>query len=291
METRRLGRLGHQSSVLIYGAAALGAVDQDRADASIQEALDAGINHFDVAADYGEAEQRLGPRMGEIRDRIFLATKTGRRTYDEAWSEINRSLERLQTDRIDLIQMHAVCDLENLDLVTGKGGSLEAAIRAKEEGMVAAIGITGHTAQAPAVHTEGLRRFDFDSVLTPLNYRLATDPQYAADYAGLVEAIKASDAALMTIKMIARRNWQEGEQKPYDTWYRPFDEQRYITAATAWLLNGHPEITGLATAGETRLLRQMITAEKERAELSPEDAAAILDEVQDYSSPFVAMPF
>jgi aryl-alcohol dehydrogenase-like predicted oxidoreductase len=291
METRRLGRLGHQSSVLIYGAAALGAVDQDRADASIQEALDAGINHFDVAADYGEAEQRLGPRMGEIRDRIFLATKTGRRTYDEAWSEINRSLERLQTDRIDLIQMHAVCDLENLDLVTGKGGSLEAAIRAKEEGMVAAIGITGHTAQAPAVHTEGLRRFDFDSVLTPLNYRLAKDPQYAADYAALVESIKASDAALMTIKMIARRNWQEGEEKPYDTWYRPFDEQRYITAATAWLLNGHPEITGLATAGETRLLQQMITAEKERSELSTEDAAAILDEVQDYSSPFVAMPF
>ncbi len=187
METRRLGRLDHQSSVLIYGAASLGGVDQDRADASIQEALDAGINHFDVAADYGDAELRLGPRMPEIRDRIFLATKTGRRTFDEAWSEINRSLERLQTDHVDLIQMHAVCDLENLDLVTGKGGSLEAAIRAKEEGMVTAIGITGHTAQAPSVHREALRRFDFDSVLTPLNYQLSTDPQYADDYAALVE--------------------------------------------------------------------------------------------------------
>ncbi|MEV6412202.1 aldo/keto reductase [Kribbella sp. NPDC051718] len=290
METRRLGRLEHQSSVLIYGAASLGGVDQDRADASIQEALDAGINHFDVAADYGDAELRLGPRMGEIRDRIFLATKTGRRTYDEAWAEINRSLERLQTDRVDLIQMHAVCDLENLDLVTGKGGSLEAAIRAKEEGMVSAIGITGHTAEAPSVHLEGLRRFDFDSVLTPLNYKLSTDSKYADDYAALVEAVKASDAALMTIKMIARRNWQDGEEKAYDTWYRPFDEQRYVTAATAWLLNGHPEITGLATAGETRLLRQMIQAEKERADLSPDDAAAILDEVQDYQSPFVDMP-
>jgi aryl-alcohol dehydrogenase-like predicted oxidoreductase len=290
METRRLGRLGHDSSVLIYGAASLGGVDQDRADASIQEALDAGINHFDVAADYGDAELRLGPRMAEIRDRIFLATKTGRRTYDEAWAEINRSLERLQTDRVDLIQMHAVCDLENLDLVTGKGGSLEAAIRAKEEGMVSAIGITGHTAEAPSVHREGLRRFDFDSVLTPLNYRLSTDPKYADDYAALVEAVQASDAALMTIKMIARRGWADGEEKTYDTWYRPFDEQRYVTAATAWLLNGHPEITGLATAGETRLLQQMITAEKERAELSPEDAAAILDEVQDYASPFIDMP-
>jgi predicted aldo/keto reductase-like oxidoreductase len=291
METRRLGRLEHRSSVLIYGAASLGAVDQERADASIQEALDAGINHFDVAADYGDAELRLGPWMPKIRERIFLATKTGRRTYDEAWAEINRSLERLQTDRIDLIQMHAVCDLENLDLVTGKGGSLEAAIRAKEEGMVSAIGITGHTAAAPSVHTEGLRRFDFDSVLTPLNYRLARDPAYADDYAGLVEAVKASDAALMTIKMIARRNWEEGEEKSYDTWYRPFDEQRYITAATAWLLNAHSEVTGLATAGETRLLRQMVIAERERVGLSAEDAAGILDEVQDYASPFVNMPF
>jgi predicted aldo/keto reductase-like oxidoreductase len=288
METRRLGRLGHQSSVLIYGAAALSAVDQGRADASIQEALDAGINHFDVAADYGEAELRLGPWMQRIRAQIFLATKTGRRTYDEAWAEINRSLERLQTDRLDLIQMHSVCDLENLDLVTGRGGSLEAAVRAKDEGMVSAIGITGHTHQAPSVHTEALRRFDFDSVLTPLNYRLSTDPAYADDYARLVEAVQASDAALMTIKMIARRNWAEGEDKSYDTWYRPFDEQRYITAAVTWLLNGHPEITGLATAGETKLLRQMVAAEADRAGMSVDDAAAILDEVIDYRTVFDA---
>jgi predicted aldo/keto reductase-like oxidoreductase len=291
METRRLGRLGHQSSVLIYGAAALAGVDQDRADASVQEALDAGINHIDVAADYGDAELRLGPMMPRIRDRVLLASKTGRRTYDEAWAEINRSLERLRTDRLDLIQMHAVCDLENLDLVTGRGGSLEAAVRAKEEGMVTAIGITGHTHEAPRVHTEALRRFDFDSVLTPLNYRLSTDPRYADDYAALVEAVRASDAALMTIKMIARRNWSEHEDKQYDTWYRPFDEQRYITAATAWLLNGHPEVTGLATAGETRLLRQMVKAETERSEMTVDEAAAILDEVADYRTVFdEAMP-
>ena len=291
METRRLGRLGHSSSVLIYGAAALGDVDQDTADASVAEALDAGINHFDVAADYGDAEIRLGPNMAAMRDRIFLATKTGRRTREEAWSEINRSLERLRTDHVDLIQMHAVCDLDNLDLVTGADGSLEAAIRAKDEGMVGAIGITGHGHDAPAVHTEALRRFDFDSVLTPLNYKLSTDPAYAEAYAGLVAAVQASDAALMTIKMIARRNWDDGEDKSYSTWYRPFDEQRYITAAITWLLDGHPEITGLATAGETRLLRQMIAAERERSSMSVEDAASILDEVNDYRTVFdEAMP-
>src|SRR5919106_3855037 len=129
VEQRRLGRLGHQSSVLIYGAAALSEVDQDTADASIQLALDAGINHFDVAASYGDAELRLGPWMPSIRDRIFLATKTELRDRDDSWAQVNRSLERLQTDRVDLIQVHAVGDLAELDRVTGRGGSLESAVR------------------------------------------------------------------------------------------------------------------------------------------------------------------
>src|ERR1035437_2326192 len=136
MQTRRLGRIGHDSSVLIYGAASLSDVDQARADISIQEALDAGINHFDVAADYGDAELRLGPWMPRIRSQIFFANKTGRRTDAEAWTEINRSLERLQTDHLALIQLHSVGDLETLDQVTGNGGALAAAVRAKEEGLV-----------------------------------------------------------------------------------------------------------------------------------------------------------
>ena len=289
METRRLGRLEHMSSVLIYGAASLGDVDQDTADASIQQALDAGINHFDTAASYGEAELRLGPNMAAMRDRIFLATMTGDRTEEEAWASINRSLERLQTDHVDLIQMHAVCDLPDLDRVTGDKGSLKAAIRAKDEGLARAIGITGHTHEAPAVHTEGLRRFDFDSVLTPLNYRLWKVPGYAESYQGLVEAVQKSDAALMTIKMIARRPWPTEEHR-YSTWYEPFDEQRLVNAAITWLLDGHPEVTGLATAGETALLGKMVEAEQARASLTVEQAQAVLDELGagEYESPFEA---
>src|SRR3954463_8147806 len=147
MELRRLGRLGHLSSVVIYGAAALGDVDQSTADRSVQEALDAGINHFDVAASYGDAELRLGPWIPRIRDQIFLATKTGDRDRESAWASINRSLERLQTDHVDLIQLHAVGDLDELDKVTGPGGALEAATRAQEEGLVGAVGITGHGTQ------------------------------------------------------------------------------------------------------------------------------------------------
>src|SRR4051794_8485447 len=144
MEKRRLGRLEHRSSVLIYGAAALGDVSQDVADRSVQEALDAGVNHFDVAADYGEAELRLGPWMPRIRSDIFLATKTGRRDRESAWEQINASLRRLQTDHVDLLQLHAIGDLEELEAATRSDGALSAAVRAQEEGLVGAIGITGH---------------------------------------------------------------------------------------------------------------------------------------------------
>ena len=169
MQRRRLGRLGHDSSVLIYGGAALGEVSQDVADASVREALDAGINHFDVAADYGEAELRLGALMDELRPRVFLATKTGLRDRDPAWAQVNASLERLRTDRVDLLQLHAIGDLDELDRVMRPGGALEAAVRAQEEGLVGAVGITGHGPSATATHLEALRRFPFATLLTPLN--------------------------------------------------------------------------------------------------------------------------
>jgi len=291
MQTRRLGRIGHDSSVLIYGAASLAEVDQDRADASVQEALDAGINHFDVARGYGEAELRLGPWMPRIRDDIFLATKTGERTAEGAWREVNESLDRLQTDHVDLIQLHAVCDLAELDLLTAKGGGLEGVVRAREEGLAGAIGITGHTHAAPGVHTEALRRFDFDSVLTPVSYRLATDAAYRHDLDELFAAAARSDAAVMGIKAIARRNWSDDEPRRYDTWYLPLDRQREVTAAVAWVLGTFPQLTGIATAGETRLLRAMVEAEQASTHITPSEAAEVLDRVGDYSSPFVSMPF
>jgi predicted aldo/keto reductase-like oxidoreductase len=289
MQKRRLGRLGHQSSVLIYGSAALGEVDQDTADASVQLALDAGINHFDVAASYGDAELRLGPWMPTIRDRIFLATKTGLRDRDEAWAQINHSLERLQTDRLDLIQVHSVGELEELDLVTGSGGSLQAVVRARDEGLAGAVGITGHGHQAPATHLEALRRFPFDTVLSPLNYVLGQDPAYLADYQALVAEIQAQDAGLMIIKSASRRNWPEPVEHGYSTWYEPFDDQEPITSAVAWVLS-HPEVTGIATPGDVGLLPLLVQAERRLAETSRAEAEAILARAADYSSPFINIP-
>lgn len=286
MEHRRLGRLGRENSVLIFGGAALGEVTQDVADGVIQQALDAGVDHFDTAADYGESELRYGQWMPEIRDRIFLSTKTGDRDGDAARRSIERSLERLQVDSVDLIQLHAVGDLEDLDRATGTGGALEAAIRAREEGLVGAIGITGHGNDAPATHLEALRRYPFDTVLTPWNYILSTDENYRRDFEALVGEIKLQDAGLMTIKTISRRNWPTDDQR-YSTWYEPFDQQEYIDAAVSFVLS-FEEITGIAMVGEVGLIPNMLEAEGRRS--SREEAARVLAEAPEYSSPFLSMP-
>jgi aryl-alcohol dehydrogenase-like predicted oxidoreductase len=290
MEKRRLGRLGHESSVLVYGAAALAEVDQDTADASIQEALDAGINHFDVAAGYGDAELRLRPWAGRLGGDAFLATKTGERERERAWAQINTSLERLGVDRVDLIQLHAVGDLADLDRATGSGGALEAAVRARDEGLVGAIGITGHGHAAPATHREALRRFPFDTVLTPWNHLLARRPDFAADFVALRGECQSQDAALRIIKAVARRNWPEGSVPGYATWYEPWEDAERIDAAIAFVLRT-PGVTGLATPGDVRLLARVIAAADRARTMTDAQIEGALGAAPAYSSPFERMPF
>ena len=290
MEHRRLGRLGQENSVLTFGGAALSETGEEDSDRAIQQALDAGVTHFDTAADYGDSELEYGRWMGEIRDRIFLSTKTGLRDKDAARRQIEASLERLRVDDVDLLQLHAVGDLEDLDRATGPGGSLEAAIEAKEEGLVGAIGITGHGNGAPATHLEALRRFPFDTVLTPWNFILSTDEGYRADYNALVDEVKRQDAGLLIIKSISRRNWPEGDatgDQRYATWYEPFDRQEHINAAVSWVLS-HDEVTGLAMAGDVNLVPMMLEAERRR--MTREEAERVLSRVPGYSSPFVSVP-
>ena len=284
MEKRRLGRIGHETSVLVYGAAALGDVTQETADASLAQALDAGINHLDTAASYGEAELRMGPTVERVRDQVFLATKSTERRAEDAWRELNRSLELLHTDHIDLWQIHGVCDMDELDKVFAPGGAIEAFVRAKEDGIVSWVGITGHTEQAPVVHAEALRRHDFDSVLTPVNYHLYTaDATFRANFDTLYGMIQDRDVALRTIKAIARRPWTGDRQLA--TWYEPFTEPEDIRAAISWVLGTFQYIAGLATAGETTLLDKAIAAEANRMELA--EASAHLALSGDYTTIFV----
>jgi aryl-alcohol dehydrogenase-like predicted oxidoreductase len=288
MEQRRLGRIGHMSSVLIYGGAALSEVSQEVADRSIQLALDSGINHFDTAADYGDSELRLGPWMPRIRERIFLATKTGDPTASEAYESIRRSLGRLQVARVDLIQLHSVGAFDDLDRRTAPGGALDGAIRAREEGLVAAIGITGHGMKAPAVHREALRRFPFDTVLTPYNYRLTRYPDYLRDFDALVEEVHAQDAGLMVIKAVARNLWRAGEEHRFATWYEPLEEQGAIDAAMAFAL-ARREATGICTAGDVRLIPMQIEAEARASSLPLDQAVATLERVPDLEPPFLRL--
>ena len=288
MERRRLGRLEHRSSVLIYGAAALAEVTQDVADASIALALSAGINHLDTAADYGDSELRLRPWMPRIRDDIFLATKTGDRTGSAAYDSIRRSLDRLGVTRVDLFQLHAVGTLRELDLVTGPRGALEGALRAKEEGLVSAIGITGHGMRAPATHLEALLRFPFDTVLTPWNYRLSLDDAYRHDFEALCAATREGDVGLMLIKAIARNLWRSEAEATRETWYEPLEDQAAVDAAVAFALGS--DATGIATPGDVHLLPSVIAAEARRAAVSAEDIRRTLDAVPDLEPPFVPVP-
>ncbi|MDQ3429341.1 MAG: aldo/keto reductase [Actinomycetota bacterium] len=291
MEHRRLGRLGRDNSVLIFGGAALGEATEEASDLAMQQALDAGVDHFDTAADYGDSELHYGRWMSEIRDRIFLSTKTGDREGDAARRSIENSLQRLRVDSVDLIQLHAIGDLEDLDRATGPGGSLEAAIRAKEEGLVGAIGITGHGNEAPATHLEALNRYPFDTVLTPWNFILSTDDDYRRDFEALVGEIKRQDAGLMAIKAISKRNWPEGDperDQQYTTWYEPFDRQEHIDAAVSFVLS-YEEITGIAMVGDVTLVPNMLEANARR--MPRERAEEILTNAPNYSSPFISMPF
>ena len=289
MEHRRLGRLGSENSVLIFGGAALAEATEEDSDMAIAQALDAGVNHFDTAADYGDSELQYGRWMPEIRNRIFLSTKTGLREKDAAKRQIEDSLERLRVDNVDLLQLHSVGGIEDLDRATGPGGSLEAAVEAKEEGLIGAIGITGHGNEAPATHLEALRRYPFETVLTPWNYILSTDEGYRADYEALVEEVRRQDAGLMIIKTISRRNWPEGgaDGHRYTTWYEPFDQQEYIDAAVSWVLS-HEEVTGLAMAGDVTIVPMILKTGGQK--MSREDAEQVLSLAPDYSSPFISMP-
>ncbi len=261
------GRTGHQSSRAIFGAAALSRVTQDEADRAIELVLDHGINHFDTAASYGEAELRLGPWMQRIRGDVFLATKTGERTRAAARDELHRSLERLRTDRVDLWQLHNLVDAAEWATALGPGGALEAAVEARDQGLVRYIGVTGHGVEVAERHLAALERFAFDSVLLPYSYVMMQNPSYAADFEALAAACAERGVALQTIKAITRRPWGERSQDRA-TWYQPLEDPDAIRLAAHWVL-GRPEAF-LNTVGDVDVLPRLLT-EIESFEARPSD--------------------
>src|SRR3954449_12972651 len=259
------GATGHESSRVIFGAAALGDVSKADADRTLEALLEHGVNHIDVAASYGDAELRIATWLREHE--FFVATKTGQRTYAGAREEIRRSLDRLGVDHVDSIQLHNLVDVIEWHIALSAGGALEACLEAREEGLVRFIGVTGHGLSVPKMHTRSLERFGFDSVLRPYNWRQMQDPRYAETFDELAATCAERDVALQTIKSLAYRPW-EGRPHTAATWYEPLTEQADIDLAAHWVLGN--EQAFLLTTGDVDVLPKLLDA-AERFQERPSD--------------------
>lgn len=284
MEKRRLGRTEHMSSVVSFGGAAFMKINQDEADRTVKLVFEHGINHLDIAPHYGEAEIRIGPWMKKYRKQCFLACKTLKRTKKEAREDLHRSLERLQTDHFDLYQLHSMDKMSNLETVLGPGGAMETIVEARSQGLLNYIGITGHNLP---LQLEALNMFDFDTVMFPFNFILYRDSQYRSDFEKLMKKVRERDVGAIAIKAIAKGNWEKKYQvldryeRPYSTWYKPFEEVEEVTRALSFALS--MGFSTMISASDVKLLELTLDAVGKVHVLNQEENDAMLREAEKYS--------
>jgi aryl-alcohol dehydrogenase-like predicted oxidoreductase len=256
MDQRRLGRTEHRSSVAILGGAAFWASSTEEAAPGFEAALAAGVNHLDIAPQYGEAERALGPLIPAVRDRLFVGCKTLRHNADGVRAQLENSLSVLGCDSFDLYQMHAVCDIAELD---ARADAATAILRARDEGLCRFVGITGHDVTVAASHLEALRRYDLDTVMLPVNRRFWADPDYRRDLEALLAECADRDVGVMAIKAVARRPWPAEAERHATTWYEPYADDGDIEASVNFTLSV-PGVHGFCTAGDLGLLPRVLRA-------------------------------
>jgi len=271
------------STIAIFGAAAFSEISQEDADQVMEQIIEAGINHIDVAPGYRQAEMRIGPWMPRERGRFFLGCKTQERTKEGAWNQMQESLKRLQTEAFDLYQFHAVTTMAELDAITMKGGALEAVEEARRQGLTKFIGITGHGVDAPKIYLEALRRFDFDTVLFPLNFVQMANPEYRKYAEELIAECKAKDVGTMVIKFITKGPWGE-KQHTATTWYEPFEDMETIQKGVNFALSY--DVTGLCTAADTRILPLVLQACENFRRLNSDEIEAMIKSGEQYEPLF-----
>jgi aryl-alcohol dehydrogenase-like predicted oxidoreductase len=274
--TAPFGRTGHESSRTIFGAAALGSVSQADADRTLELLVANGVNHIDTAASYGDSELRIAPWLRREPGRFFVASKTGVRDYKRAKESIRRSLERLGVDHVDLIQLHNLVDVIEWETALREGGALEAAIEARDEGLVRFIGVTGHGVSVAAMHRRSLERFPFDSVLLPYNIRQLRDPRYAEEFEALAHVCAERGVAMQTIKSVALAPW-DGRPQTASTWYEPLTDPADIDIAVRWVL-ARPAAF-LNTPGDVNLLPHVLAAAEriKRGQPSVDEVEALVE--------------
>ena len=284
IETLPFGKTGHESTRTLFGAAALGRMTQEKADAILEVLLEYGVNHIDTAASYGDSELRIAPWMAKHRDKFFLASKTGERTYEGARDSIRRSLERLEVEQLDIIQFHNLVDETEWETAFAPGGALEAAVEARDEGLVRFIGVTGHGSMVAAMHLRSLERFAFDAVLLPYNYAMMGQADYAADFNALYEMCWERGVAMQTIKSVARRRWRDDDGPRY-SWYEPLRDPEALKRAVNFVL-GRPGLF-LNTSSDATLLRQTLEAASAEISVPAEPVLAGMAEEQAMEPLFV----
>ena len=254
---QKFGNTGHKSTVTLFGGAAIGQVTQKTADQVLELLLKYGVNHIDTAASYGDSELRIGPWMEKHRSNFFLATKTGKKTYEEAKDEIHNSLKRLRVDRVDLLQLHNLTHIDDWDQAFAEDGALKAAVEAREQGLTRFLGVTGHGLLTAAMHMRSLERYEFDSVLLPWNYILSKESRYSQEFNQLLSMCSDRGLAVQTIKSITKGPWGV-QDHIHNTWYDPLDDQKDIDRAVSWIL-GHKSIF-LNTCSDVQLLPKVLDA-------------------------------
>ena len=285
---KEFGSTGHMSTRTLFGAAALGSEDQKTADETLEVLLEYGVNHLDTAASYGAAEDRMGPWMKNHRDKFFLATKTAKRTYDEAWEELENSRRRMNVDTIDLWQMHALIEPEEWDVAFSPDGVLKAFLKAREKGIVRFLGVTGHGMTIPSMHLKSLEQHAFDSILLPWNYLLYQDVPYRNTWEELVSLATSRGMAVQTIKSVMRRPW--GDQEHFaKCWYEPQTDPDAIQKSVSWILGD--DRLFLNTVGDVKILPKVLeAASKHTARPSDEEMQEMMERTG-MTNIFENMPF
>ena len=250
MQTRRLGRTGHDSSLAVLGGVVFHFVDEDEAGEILRDALDRGVNHLDIAPAYGTAEVTVGPHIPPVRDRLFIGEKSGKTTRDDVRRHLDRTLTRLGIDNVDLYQLHGVTDLDDLNR---RDGAVQALLEAREEGLCRWIGITGHNVTTPVAQLEAVRRHDLDTVMFPIYPRLWADDDYRRDATALLAEAQHRDLGVMVIKSGAARPWQEGAERHATTWYEPQPDAEAVRRGVRFALST-PGVTAICTPGDRNVL-------------------------------------
>jgi len=266
IEKRSLGRTGEMLSIIGFGGIVVKDAKPDEASSLVKLAIDSGINYFDVAPSYGDAEIKLGPALEPYRKNVFLACKTGKRTKAEARTELEQSLKNLRTDHFDLYQHHAVTTLEDVDTLLGTGGAMETFLEARKEGKIRFIGFSAHSVEAAMALMD---RFDFDTILFPFNYATWNSGNFGPQVMARAQEKKMG---ILALKAMARGPWPDGadRSKYPKCWYEPLSNIEDIRMGLRFTLS-HP-VTAAVPPGEAELFK---TALNLRNDLKPLDKAEI----------------